>query len=71
MFQSFVTGPIGTGRFGLIRRCVECRTRGATRDARCSGFGSGCLVGNPSDKEVRLGLSREPLRDIEPRLGDF
>jgi hypothetical protein len=43
MFESFVIGPIGLGRFGLARRCVECGAKGATLGGKCTGFGSGCL----------------------------
>jgi hypothetical protein len=57
MFQSFVLGPVGVGRFGLIRRCVDCRARAPARDATCSGFGSGCLVGR-SREEVRVTEAR-------------
>jgi hypothetical protein len=70
MFRSFVIGPVGTGRFGLIRRCVECRVRGATPDATCRGFGSGCLVSRPrEEKEDRHGFTCAPLLDIDSRPG--
>lgn len=72
MFQSLVIGPVGIGRFGLISRCVECRVRGATKGATCSGFGSGCLVSRPREgEEVRHGFPCAPLLDIGPRPGGF
>ena len=68
VFQSFVIGPVGLARFGLIRRCAECRGRGATTGAACSGFGSGCLASRPrEDKEVRHGFTLAQLLDIVPR----
>lgn len=71
MFQSFVVGPVGTEGLGLIRRCVECRARGATRDAACSGFGSGCLSRPRKEEELRHGFTYAPLLDIDTRLGGF
>ena len=42
MFEPVVTGPVGTLKLGLVRRCQECARTSGAKD--CAGFGSGCLA---------------------------
>jgi hypothetical protein len=71
MFQTFVTGPIGARGFGLVGRCVECRARGGMDQARCTGFGAGCLAGPPREAAQPRGFAWAPLIDVEGRLAGF
>ncbi|MGZ5034224.1 MAG: hypothetical protein ACXWAC_13580 [Usitatibacter sp.] len=69
MFQSFVIGPVGVGRFGLIDRCVECRVRPDVGGTDCSGFDSGCLIGRPREREeVSEGVPCTPRWSLDARL---
>ena len=71
MFQSFVIGPVAIGRFGLARRCIECRAYRVGPAPECSGFGAGCLAGPPREREEPRGFAWAPLIDPDLRLRGF
>jgi hypothetical protein len=71
MFETFVIGPVGSKGLGLARRCVECRARGDIAQAKCTGFGVGCITGPEREAAALRGLAWAPLIDVELRLRGF